>query len=174
MGYSVKDSKYLQKEIERQGLQKYINGDYVLGALNGFGQRISIRVEIENRNSGGTVSFITGWMVHANGRITLNTPYGGNDMKYLDCVELIVEKEKYSKEGVHKGMQGVIWLEDRIDGKWDVCFPQYGEKENIAEIPINEEDLVLLPNGMDARINEKIKAMYNKRNFIKGKKYENN
>ena len=55
-------------------------------------------------------------------------------MKYLDCVELIVEKEKYSKEGVHKGMQGVIWLEDRIDGKWDVCFPQYGEKENIPEI----------------------------------------
>lgn len=29
-------------------------------------------------------------------------------MKYLDCVEIIVEKEKYAKEGVHKGMQGVI------------------------------------------------------------------
>ena len=26
-------------------------------------------------------------------------------MKYLDCVEIIVEKEKYAKEGVHKGMQ---------------------------------------------------------------------
>ena len=24
-------------------------------------------------------------------------------MKYLDCVEIIVEKEKYAKEGVHKG-----------------------------------------------------------------------
>ena len=29
-------------------------------------------------------------------------------MKLMDCVELIVEKNKYAKEGVHKGMQGVI------------------------------------------------------------------
>ena len=79
-------------------------------------------------------------------------------MKYLDCVELIVEKEVYAKEGVHKGMQGVIWLEERIRGEWDVCFPQYGDKPDIAEIPIKEKDLILLPNGMDARINERIKA----------------
>lgn len=83
-------------------------------------------------------------------------------MKYLDCVELIVEKEKYAKEGVHKGMQGVIWLEECIDGKWDVCFPQYGDKEDIAEISIHEEDLILLPNGMDARKNERIKAIFDK------------
>ncbi len=41
-------------------------------------------------------------------------------MKYLDCVEVIVEKEKYAKYGVHKGMHGVIWLEESIDGTWDV------------------------------------------------------
>lgn len=29
-------------------------------------------------------------------------------MKQLDCVEVIVEKEKYAKHGVHKGMQCVI------------------------------------------------------------------
>lgn len=29
-----------------------------------------------------------------------------NDMKELDCVEVLVEKEKYAKHGVHKGMQG--------------------------------------------------------------------
>ena len=58
-------------------------------------------------------------------------------------------------------MQGVIWLEECIDGKWDVYFPQYGEKEEIAEIGIKEEDLMLLPNGMDARINEQIKAKFN-------------
>ena len=81
-------------------------------------------------------------------------------MKYLDCVELIVEKEVYAKEGVHKGMQGVIWLEESIRGEWDVCFPQYGDKPDIAEIPISEEDLILLPNGMDARINERIKAQW--------------
>lgn len=82
------------------------------------------------------------------------------NMKYLDCVQVIVEKEKYAKHGVHKGMQGVIWLEECIDGKWDVCFPQYGGKADIAEIPIQEEDFVLLPNGMDARVNEKIKAQF--------------
>lgn len=81
-------------------------------------------------------------------------------MKYLDCVEVIVEKEQYAKDGVHKGMQGVIWLEQRNAGYWLVNFPQYGEKEDIAEISVKEEDLILLPNGMDARINEKIKAEF--------------
>jgi hypothetical protein len=80
-------------------------------------------------------------------------------MKYLDCVEITVEKEKYAKEGVHKGMQGVIWLEECIDGEWDVCFPQCGEKEDIAEISIKEEDLMII-SEMDARINERIKAEY--------------
>ncbi len=81
-------------------------------------------------------------------------------IKYLDCVEVIVEKEKYAKYGVHKGMQGVIWLEECIDGAWDVYFPQYGEKEGIAEISVCEEDLALLSNGMDARINENIKRQW--------------
>ena len=81
-------------------------------------------------------------------------------MKYLDCVEVTVEKEKYAKHGVHKGMQGVIWLEESIDGEWDVNFPQYGEKEDIAEISISEKDLILLPKGMDAKFNERIKAKF--------------
>ena len=81
-------------------------------------------------------------------------------MKMMDCVEVIVEKEKYTKCGVHKGMQGVIWLEECIDGEWDVIFPRFGEKEDIAEISIKEEDLMLLPNGMDAKINEQIKAKF--------------
>lgn len=76
-GYSVNDSQYLKSQIEKQGLQKYINGDYQLGMLNKYGQRISIRIELPNKNQGGTISFITGWMVQPNGKITLNTPYGG-------------------------------------------------------------------------------------------------
>ena len=79
-------------------------------------------------------------------------------MKYLDCVEVIVEKEQYAKDGVHKGMQGVIWLEECVDGEWDVYFPQYGDNPDIAEISVKEDDLMLLPNGMDARVNERIKA----------------
>ena len=81
-------------------------------------------------------------------------------MKLMDCVELTVERNEYAKEGVHKGMQGVIWEAESKDGAWVVLFPQYGEKEDIADLYINEEDLRLLPNGMDARINEQIKAKF--------------
>ena len=80
-------------------------------------------------------------------------------MKMMDCVEVIVEKDKYTKDGVHKGMQGWICLDDNSNGTWLVNFPQYGEKDDIAEISINEEDLKLIPK-MDARINEQIKAKF--------------
>ena len=76
-GYTIADSKWLQEKIERQALEKYIAGEYTLGRLNHQGQRISIRVEIPRKNGVGNVSFITGWMVNPNGKIHLNTPYGG-------------------------------------------------------------------------------------------------
>ena len=81
-------------------------------------------------------------------------------MKMMDCVEVIMEKQSYAREGVHLGMQGWICLEQRTPGYWLVNFPQYGDKEDIAEISIKEEHLKLLPNGMDARVNERIKAQF--------------
>ena len=81
-------------------------------------------------------------------------------MTEMDCVEVIVEKEKYAREGVHKGMQGWICFDECSNGYWLVNFPQYGEKDDIAEISVKEEDLMLLPNGMDARVNERIKAQF--------------
>lgn len=80
-------------------------------------------------------------------------------MKLMDCVEVIVEKTEYAKEGVHKGMQGVIWEPERKNGAWVVLIPQYGEKGDIADLYIKEEDLRLLPK-MDARVNERIKAQF--------------
>ena len=82
-------------------------------------------------------------------------------MKYLDCVELIVEKEKYAQKGVHKGMQGIIWLEESIEGTWDVYFPQSGEKGEIAEIPIKKEDLRIIPK-IDETKNEHLKEQFEK------------
>ena len=76
-GYTVADAKWLQKEIEKQGFEKYTDGKYELGMLNSYGQRISIRVEIPNKNKNENVSFITGWTVLPGGKIKLNTPYGG-------------------------------------------------------------------------------------------------
>ena len=80
-------------------------------------------------------------------------------MKYLDCVEVIVEKKEYAQDGVHKGMQGWICLEDNSHGTWLVNFPQCGEKEDIAEISINEKDLKIIPI-MHAIVNEQIKAQF--------------
>ena len=81
-------------------------------------------------------------------------------MNMMDCVEVITEKQSYAREDVHKGMQGWICLEQRTPGYWLVNFPQYGDKEDIAEISIKEEHLKLLPNGMDARVSERIKAQF--------------
>ena len=80
-------------------------------------------------------------------------------MEVLDCVEVIVEKETYAREGVHLGMQGWICFEQCTEGYWLVNFPQYGEKYDIAEISIKEEDLKLIP-VMNAIVNEQIKAKY--------------
>ena len=76
-GYTVADAIWLQTEMERQAREKYIAGEYELGKLDYSGQRISIRVTIPRRDTEGTVSFISGWMVKPNGEIRLTTPYGG-------------------------------------------------------------------------------------------------
>lgn len=80
-------------------------------------------------------------------------------MKEMDCVEVIVEKECYTKDGVHKGMQGWICLEQRTEGYWLINFPQYGEKDDIAEISKKETDLKRIPS-MDAKVNERIRASF--------------
>ena len=80
-------------------------------------------------------------------------------MKEMDCVEVAVEKEQYAKEGVHKGMQGWICDPRNIDDSWLVNFPQCGEKDDIATIPVREEDLKVVP-VMHAAVNEEIKARF--------------
>ena len=76
-GYTVDDARWLQAEIEKQALEKYIAGDYTLGELNKYGNRMNIRVTISRKDRTGDVSFMTGWMVKPNGKLKLNTPYGG-------------------------------------------------------------------------------------------------
>ena len=80
-------------------------------------------------------------------------------MKELDNIELIVEKEKYAKEGVHKGMQGWICYDSCVDGCWLVNFPQYGEKEDIATISIHENDMKIIPI-MHVKRNEEIRKQF--------------
>ena len=88
-------------------------------------------------------------------------------MKEMDCVELTVEKEKYSKDGVHQGMQGWICDPRNIDDTWLVNFPQCGGKGDIATIAVKEKDLKQIP-VMHASVNEQIKAQFdNSENAVK-------
>ena len=80
-------------------------------------------------------------------------------MKYMDTVELITEKDKYTKEGLHKGMQGWICDEEKINDSWLVNFPQCGEKEDIATLGIKESDLRIIET-LNATFNEEIKRQF--------------
>ena len=80
-------------------------------------------------------------------------------MKEMDNVEVIVEKKEYAKYGVHIGMQGWICDDRNIDESWLVNFPQCGEKDDIAEIPVKEEDLKPI-EIMYAKVNEEIAERY--------------
>ena len=65
-------------------------------------------------------------------------------MKEYDRVELIVEKDRYAKEGVHKGMDGIICDPHMVNGTWLVSFDQYGSLPEIACISVKEEDLKMI------------------------------
>ena len=80
-------------------------------------------------------------------------------MKEMDNVRVTVEKEEYAADGVHRGMHGWICLPEKVNGFWLVNFPQCGEKDDIAEISVKEEDLEVI-GALDAHVNERIKAEY--------------
>lgn len=65
-------------------------------------------------------------------------------MKECSRVRLIVEKERYVKEGVHKGMDGIICDDRKVNGYWLVSFDQYGNLPETACISVKEEDLEVL------------------------------
>ncbi len=62
-------------------------------------------------------------------------------MKYLDLVELIVEKPAYLKAGVKRGDFGAVMSKEAIDGKWQVIFSEFYTGKDIADIMVYENDL---------------------------------
>lgn len=80
-------------------------------------------------------------------------------MKEMDNVKVIVEKDKYTEDGVHQGMYGWICYGNCTNGYWLVNFPQCGEKDDIATTSIKEEDMIKV-RVLDAEENERIKAHY--------------
>ena len=80
-------------------------------------------------------------------------------MKEMDCVEVITEKEKYAKDGVHQGMQGWICHSECIDGYWLVNFPQHGIEDDIATIAVKETVLKQVAS-IDASTNTRIHSQF--------------
>lgn len=75
-GYDIMDSLYLQQEFIKQAKLAYSVGDYELGLLNEYGQRINIAITLKRKDKNEYVTFRSGWMVYPNGKIVLTTPYG--------------------------------------------------------------------------------------------------
>lgn len=76
-GYDKINTEYLVEELTRQAKEKYASGDYTLGELNEYGQRITIVVSLEHRLEKRLVRFKTGWMVYPDGNIKNTTPFSG-------------------------------------------------------------------------------------------------
>ena len=77
-------------------------------------------------------------------------------MKEYSRLILTVEREKYAKYGVHKGMDGWICDPRNINGQWLVSFDQYGALPEIACIPVKEEDLEVLFEPLIMQIGSKV------------------
>jgi len=79
MGYSAKDSRRLSEMWRLQAEAKVAKGDYALGKADQHGQRIDVEIELPGVGSAqGTCSYMrSGWILHLDGRITLNTPFSG-------------------------------------------------------------------------------------------------
>ncbi len=74
-GFTIADSRRLKIVMEQLAYYAYLAGEYELGKLDRYGQRINIAVTITDKN-GRQLSFKTGWMVYPDGKIKLITPFG--------------------------------------------------------------------------------------------------
>ncbi len=62
-------------------------------------------------------------------------------MKEYDIVELLVDRPCYEREGVKKGMFGVIMSKEKLGDTWQVIFSEFGSGNDIADIEVRESDL---------------------------------
>jgi len=79
LGYSGEHSAQLSGMWEEQAAAKFSQGDYALGKLDEYGQRITITIEVPGiGQAAGKTSFMqSGWMINPDGSIKMNTPFTG-------------------------------------------------------------------------------------------------
>ena len=72
LGFLKEDSEYLKSEYEKQAKEQYLKGNYILGKLDRYGQRITITIHLRNG-----VKMQSGWLVHPLGVLICTTSLGG-------------------------------------------------------------------------------------------------
>lgn len=79
LGYDQEHSEELATLYEKQAALLYEAGDYSIGRLNEFGQRITIEIRLHGIGSHAdkTSWLLSGWMLQSDGSLTLNTPFAG-------------------------------------------------------------------------------------------------
>ena len=79
LGYDASHSESLAHLWSKQAANKYAKGDYTLGKLDEFGQRINISIELPGIGEAAEkMSHLkSGWMILPDGSIKLNTPFSG-------------------------------------------------------------------------------------------------
>ena len=71
LGFGVEDSLNLKLEYEKQSLNNYLIGNYLLKDLDSNGQRLAIPITLSGK------TFYSGWILEPEGIIRNTTPFGG-------------------------------------------------------------------------------------------------
>lgn len=75
-----------------------------------------------------------------------HTCFLDDDVHEYDVIEMTVEKEKYAKHGVHKGMTGVVMEDTSYYNEWYVIFSDQNG-EDIADMSIHRDDFKIIHRG---------------------------
>jgi hypothetical protein len=69
----------LLKSSNGRELRSIAAGDFTLGKLDKYGQRITITIDLHGQGqaAGRSTQILSGWMIRGDGSITLNTPFTG-------------------------------------------------------------------------------------------------
>ena len=145
------------KELSEKGIHKGYRG--VIVRIEGdvctvcfynpynFGERAYVKVEKRalgylSRSDETIVSELREFFKTVN--MERETKLTECDVKEYDVAELIVDKPKYTIEGLKKGDRGCVVASYAIEGKWQIIFTERGTGKDIADILVDREDFKIV------------------------------
>lgn len=78
-GYAAGDSEALANSFAQQGAANFDAGNFMMGNLDQFGQRITIPIRLVGQGdaAGRATTVLSGWMITPEGTVRLVTPFAG-------------------------------------------------------------------------------------------------